>query len=508
MKNCNMTTFLEDAIQFRTIPIVRRFFADVFEPLQIFENVKDEASFLLESKDEQSPWSRYSFIGLSPFLTIESDTGQSFSVVDEQGETIVTTPSFKEAFLYVERQLQVKPIITEIPFIGGAVGFLSYDFISSIEKVPFHSYRDMSMKIAYFTFCQSLIAFDHAKREIVVIHYVRLSDGDNEQMKRQKYEEGLKRIEALMKKVANGTKQPVLPLLYDEKDKRVSFEHVMSTYDQETFIKHVETIQRYIAAGDIFQAVLSQRFTIPIRVTGFQLYRMLRKINPSPYMFYIQMGDIEIVGSSPEKLVQVQYGHIEIHPIAGTRRRGRSQEEDDTLAQELLNDPKERAEHYMLVDLARNDIGKVAKYGTVQTPVLMEIGKFSHVMHLISKVTGEIKEDVHPIDALLAAFPAGTVSGAPKVRAMQILHELEPTARNLYAGTVAYIGFDGNIDSCIAIRTAVVKDGYTFVQAGAGIVADSIPELEWKETRNKASALIKAIELAETVFAKGENLYV
>jgi len=254
--------------------------------------------------------------------------------------------------------------------------------------------------------------------------------------------------------------------------------------------------------------VLSQRFSLPIRITGFQLYRMLRKINPSPYLFYLQTSDAEIVGSSPEKLVQVQNRKIEIHPIAGTRRRGRTKQEDALLAEELLHDPKERAEHYMLVDLARNDIGKVAKYGTVKTPVLMEIGKFSHVMHLISKVTGELKDDVHPIDALLSAFPAGTVSGAPKVRAMQILNELEPTARGVYAGTVAYIGFDGNIDSCIAIRTAVVKDGYAYVQAGAGIVADSIPELEWKETRNKASALIKAIELAETVFAKGGNLYV
>lgn len=508
MKNCNITTFLEDAGRFRTIPIVRRFFADVFEPLQIFENLKQEATFLLESKDEQSPWSRYSFIGLSPFMTIESETGHSFLVVNERGEEMTATSSLKEAFLYAEQQLRVKRIVTEIPFIGGAVGFLGYDLVSSIEKVPFHPNHDLTMKVAHFTFCESLIVFDHMKREIVFIHYVRLLDNDSERMKRQKYEAGAKRIESLMKKAASGLKQPVLPLVDDEQDTYVSFDRVMSTYDQETFIRDVEKIKDYIAAGDIFQAVLSQRFTVPIRVNGFQLYRVLRNINPSPYMFYIQTDDIEIIGSSPEKLVQVQHGHMEIHPIAGTRRRGRSPKEDVQLAEELFNDPKERAEHYMLVDLARNDIGKVAKYGTVQTPVLMEIGKFSHVMHLISKVTGELKDDVHPIDALLAAFPAGTVSGAPKVRAMQILQELEPTARNLYAGTIAYIGFDGNIDSCIAIRTAVVKDGYAYVQAGAGIVADSVPELEWKETRNKASALIKAIERAERLFVKGENLYV
>jgi anthranilate synthase component 1 len=225
-------------------------------------------------------------------------------------------------------------------------------------------------------------------------------------------------------------------------------------------------------------------------------------------MFYIRTDGFEIVGSSPEKLIQVQNRHIEIHPIAGTRRRGVTEEEDRYFADELMKDPKEQAEHYMLVDLARNDVGRVAKYGTVKTPVLMEIGKFSHVMHLISKVTGELREDIHPIEALLAAFPAGTVSGAPKVRAMQIIHELEPTARNLYAGAVAYIGFDGNIDSCITIRTAIVKDGYAYVQAGAGIVADSVPELEWKETHNKASAVIKAIILAEQMFQQKGEAYV
>ncbi|WP_240371170.1 anthranilate synthase component I [Anoxybacteroides rupiense] len=506
MKNCTLTTFLEDSAEFRTIPIVRRFFADVLEPLQLFENLKDEAHFLLESKDEQSPWSRYSFIGIDPFLKIQSETGQSFFVVDEHGK-IATTLTLKEAFLHVEKKLRVKPIETDIPFVGGAVGYLSYDFISTIEKVPLHSQRDLAMKMAYFVICQSLIVFDHIKREVVLIHYVRLHEDDHEREKQKKYEEGLRSIEALMKKATSGIHRPILPLFDDEELQRISFKQLSSTYDRASFMRDVEAIQRYIEAGDIFQAVLSQRFTIPVRITGFQLYRMLRKINPSPYMFYIQTDEEEIVGSSPEKLVQVQQRQIEIHPIAGTRRRGRSKEEDEALVLELLNDPKEQAEHYMLVDLARNDIGKVAKYGTVKTPVLMEIGKFSHVMHLISKVTGELKDGVHSIDALLASFPAGTVSGAPKVRAMQILNELEPTARHIYAGTIAYIGFDGNIDSCIAIRTAMVKDGYAYVQTGAGVVADSIPEREWKETHNKASALVKSIELAEKVFTKRGRLY-
>lgn len=508
MKNCTITTFLKDATHFQTIPIVRRFFADVFEPLKIFENLQDEAVFLLESKDDSSPWARYSFIGLSPFLTIESETGRSFSVMDEHGKEIMKASSLKDAFLFIEKQLRVKRLTDEIPFVGGAVGFLGYDFISAIEKVPMHPNRDIPMKTGYFTICESLIAFDHHKREMVFIHYVRLSDKDQEETKKKKYEEGVKRMEALMKKAASGRAEPLLLLRGDDEETNVSFQGVISNYDKASFMRDVEKIKDYIVSGDIFQAVLSQRFAVPVQVNGFQIYRMLRHINPSPYMFYFRVDNVEIVGSSPEKLIQVYDRHVEIHPIAGTRRRGRSAEEDERLQKELYDDPKERAEHYMLVDLARNDIGKVAEYGTVETPVLMEIGKFSHVMHLISKVTGVLKTGVHPIDALLAAFPAGTVSGAPKVRAMQILQELEPTARNLYAGTIAYIGFDGNIDSCIAIRTAIVKDGYAYVQAGAGIVADSVPELEWKETRNKASALIKAIERAEQLFVKGENIYV
>jgi anthranilate synthase component I len=508
MSNYTLAAFLEDARHFRTIPIVRRFLADVFEPLKIFENLREDAVFLLESKDDQSPWARYSFIGLSPFLTLESETGQTFSVIDERGEEIANVSSLKEAFCFIEQKLCVKRLNEAVPFTGGAVGFLGYDFISAIEKVPIHPNRDLPMKIGYFTFCESLIVLDHHKRELLFIHYVRLTVQDSEETKKRKYAQGLKRIAALMKKAASGREERLLLLDPADEETDVSFQRVISNYDKARFLQDVETIKRYIAGGDVFQAVLSQRFAIPIRVSGFQVYRMLRHINPSPYMFYFRLDDFEIVGSSPEKLIQVHNRHMEIHPIAGTRRRGRSTDEDEQLANELYHDPKERAEHYMLVDLARNDIGKVAKYGTVRTPVLMEIGKFSHVMHLISKVTGELKKEVHPIDALLAAFPAGTVSGAPKVRAMQILQELEPTARNLYAGTIAYIGFDGNIDSCIAIRTAIVKDGCAYVQAGAGIVADSVPELEWKETRNKASALMKAIERAEQLFMRGESLYV
>ncbi|MBB6283208.1 anthranilate synthase component I [Geobacillus subterraneus] len=506
MSTERLAAFLADANKFRTIPIVRKFLADVIEPLGVFSNLRDEAVFLLESKDDESPWARYSFIGVAPFLTLESETGEMFSVKDENGSEQVAVPTLKEAFQWAERALAVRPLAEAVPFTGGAVGFLGYDFISSIENVPRHENRDLAIKAGYFVVCESLLAFDHQKRELLLIHYIRLDGSETEDEKIEKYRAAEQRIAVLAAKAAHvRTEQPLLPA-EGETGRTVSFADTTSNYEKEQFLRDVETVKQYIAAGDVFQAVLSQRFCVPVRAGGFAVYRLLRHINPSPYMFYFRLDDIEIVGSSPEKLIQVRHRRVEIDPIAGTRRRGRSPEEDARLADELYSDPKERAEHYMLVDLARNDIGRVAKYGTVKAPVLMEIGKFSHVMHLISKVVGELNDDVHPIDALLAAFPAGTVSGAPKVRAMQILQELEPTARGLYAGAIAYIGFDGNIDSCIAIRTAIIKDGCAYVQAGAGIVADSVPELEWKETRNKASALMNAIEQAERLFAKGERI--
>jgi anthranilate synthase component I len=285
----------------------------------------------------------------------------------------------------------------------------------------------------------------------------------------------------------------------------VNFDDIKSNYEKSKFMEDVEKVKEYIRSGDIFQAVLSQRFEIPITIDGFSLYRILRIVNPSPYLFYIRINDTELVGSSPERLIYIQDKHLEIHPIAGTRRRGKTNEEDRYFEEELKNDEKEIAEHYMLVDLARNDLGRVAEYGTVKTPTLMEVGRFSHVMHLISKVTAKKKENVHPIDALLSSFPAGTVSGAPKIRAMQIIKELEPNARGSYAGCVAYVGFDGNIDSCITIRTIMVKNNTAYVQAGAGIVVDSVPELEWKETCNKASAMLKTVQLAEKIFTEEAN---
>ncbi|MBA2879175.1 anthranilate synthase component 1 [Anoxybacillus kamchatkensis] len=498
----NISTFLQTASQFRTIPIVRRFFADTLQPIQLFMSLRDEAAFLLESGDDMSPWSRYSFIGIRPFMSIESDDGKQF-FVKEQQQVLACTGTIQEAFAIMQQHLHVQLLSLDVPFRGGAVGYISYDFISSIEKVPYHAYNDLQMKIVHFVVCESLFAFDHVKKELLLIHYVRVQETDDEAKRVEKYEAACRTIDELARKMVQGCNEQA-HMMFD-RNISVSFDRVHSNMDRQTFYKAVENIQSYIASGDVFQTVLSQRFAIETSIDGLELYRLLRLLNPSPYLFYLQLGEQQIIGSSPEKLIQVRNRELEIDPIAGTRRRGKDEREDAALMNELLHDPKERAEHYMLVDLARNDIGRVAMYGTVRTPQFMQVGKFSHVMHLISKVTGTLRDDVHPLDALIAAFPAGTVSGAPKIRAMQIIQELEPTARNVYAGAIAYIGFDGNIDSCIAIRTAVLKNKVAYVQAGAGVVADSLPELEWKETRNKASALIQAIQLAEHVFKGGEQ---
>ncbi|WP_078546085.1 anthranilate synthase component I [Litchfieldia alkalitelluris] len=506
MKNTDITSFLSDSINYKTIPVIKRFIVDTLTPIQIFQNVEQEASFLLESKDEESSWSRYSFIGLKPFLFIHENNG-IYTVKNENQQQLARRTTLKEAFSWVEQTLAIKKVDMDIPFSGGAVGYLGYDSISTFEKVEENPNKDINVKSQQFFFCETIIAYDHHEREVIFIHQVRLNGNENEKSKKAILEHAYSKINMYISKIMQPNTEPEL-MLENENTYDVSFDKVKSNYKKEKFIEDVKKIKEYIAAGDVFQAVLSQRFEVPVNVKGFQLYRVLRTVNPSPYLFYIKIDDLEIIGSSPERLIKIDNSHLEIHPIAGTRRRGRTKEEDLELEVELKNDEKEQAEHYMLVDLARNDIGRVAKYGSVKTPVLMELGRFSHVMHLISKVTGELDEKVDPIDALIAAFPAGTVSGAPKIRAMQILNELEPTSRNLYAGTVAYIGFDGNIDSCITIRTIILKDGVAYVQAGAGVVADSIPELEWKETRNKASALIKTIEIATKTFSEEEDLYV
>ncbi|RSL33459.1 anthranilate synthase component I [Salibacterium salarium] len=492
-------TFQEQSQNYRMLPYVRTFFTDTLTAIEVFQKLEEEAVFLLESKDEASPWSRYSFIGLSPQYKIRDRQGK-YQLVDKKHEVLLENDQLAALFEQTIESLKPAPPSVDIPFKGGAVGVIPYDSVEDFEPDLQTETEEEREDHVTLLFCQTLIAMDHETKELTFVHY----DSDHAADVTVRYENAQSVVSKMMQNLVSGSKEEVFspPMT---RQTTVDYQKITSKYPKEKFKQDVERIKEYIKAGDIFQAVLSQRFEREITVTAFDIYRALRMINPSPYLFYLKLGDQEVVGSSPERLIQVQEKHVEIHPIAGTRKRGQSMEEDDALRDELLQDEKEKAEHYMLVDLARNDVGRVAEYGSVRTPVLLEIGKFSHVMHIISKVTGVLAANVKPIEALEASFPAGTVSGAPKFRAMEILKELEPHRRGIYSGAVCYLGFDGNIDSCIAIRTMIVKNGKAKIQAGAGIVADSIPENEFEETQNKAAALLKAIEAAETMFKEKEE---
>ncbi|WP_223702042.1 anthranilate synthase component I [Sutcliffiella deserti] len=495
MHTSEFAVFLEKSTQFKTIPIIETFFCDTVTPVSIFQALKEDAVYILESKEPDSDWSRYSFIGLNPFMKIK---GYNTNIrLEASGKQIYASKSLHDVVEYANNLLQVQTVEKNLGFAGGAVGYLSYDFISTIEKVPLHSqYRGEDT--VHLLYCETIIVVDHKKNEIHFIHYVRLDGKETFEQLVDNYKKAkttLSIYSTLIRKRENGEK--LLGKNHSAEDLTVR-----SNYTKANFINHVKKIKDYITAGDIFQCVLSQRFEMSAELEGFDVYRVLRKQNPSPYLFYLKFEEMELIGSSPERLIQIKDNHLEIHPIAGTRKRGVDGEEDKKLAEDLMQDEKEQAEHFMLVDLARNDIGRVASYGSVHTPTIKQLVYFSKVMHLISIVRGELSPQFSPVEALIASFPAGTVSGAPKVRAMQILQELESTPRNTYAGAICYIGFDGNIDSCITIRTIQKKQELFYIQAGAGIVADSVPELEWEETINKAAALIETMQIANTLFTK------
>lgn len=492
-----MTTyeeFLKDAGNYRTVPVIESFSTDLLTPVQMFHSLKDEAVYMLESQEPESAWSNFSFIGLDPMVEIE-ETGRQFIVNDLERGTRLALPSFKEAFEVTLGRLKVKIPDMDIPFKGGGVGYISYDAISDYEPVPRAPEEDVQIANYRLLFCRTLLVYNHRSKEIHIIHFARVDDDrDNALI----YEESMETIERIRTHLLHDS--DLSDLLLPTVLPMTSTFDLESNYKKEKFLGDVEKIKNYIEAGDILQAVLSQRFHKKTERSGFELYRVLRKVNPSPYMYYLKFNQLEVIGSSPERQLEVQDGNLEIHPIAGTRKRGATKEEDDRLARELLEDEKEIAEHRMLVDLARNDIGRVAEYGSVAVSEYMVIGRFSRVMHIISKVRGRLRAGVSPIDAFISSFPAGTLSGAPKVRAMQILRELEPTARNLYGGSILYLGFDGNIDSCITIRTMTLVDQNLYIQAGAGVVADSDPESEYQETINKASALEQTVHLTEKIF--------
>jgi anthranilate synthase component 1 len=388
------------------------------------------------------------------------------------------------------RRFQVVPVAGLPRFHGGAVGYLSYEVARYFEpRLPVPEADPLALPEAIFLFVDTLLVFDHLQHRIKVVSHCRL-DGDVDAA----YRQAAWRIEELVGRLA----RPLTALPYrHEAPAGVAPESVTSNVAKDDYLTKVERCRQYIVAGDIYQVQISQRFQRPTFAHPFEVYRALRTINPSPYMYYLDLGDAQIVGASPEMLVRVEDGLVETHPIAGTRRRGRDFEDERRMEEELRTDEKERAEHIMLVDLARNDVGRISEAGSVQVTQLMEVERYSHVMHLVSHVVGRLRPEMTSYDALRACFPAGTVSGAPKIRAMEIIAELEPDRRGPYAGAVGYFDLSGNLDTAITIRTIVMKDGVAYAQAAGGIVFDSVPELEYMETQNKARALLRAIEQAE-----------
>jgi anthranilate synthase component 1 len=506
MKQTSFEDFVDLARRGTFVPVVKEIMADLLTPVSAFLKIAEHSdyAFLFESVEGGEQVARYSFLGKDPFLVLRSRGGRT--MIDRSG---VTTES-DEAFVTVLRRLMAEfraPYVPDLPrFTGGAVGFIGYDAAVAFEPALTDAWAKARWTTeagagtgnresatdgeddAGFMLFDTVLAFDHVKHRILIIANARVTaDEDLSAL----YQFACAKIQFLERELERGLSSAARPAGRKAPDLR-------SNLTREVYEAGVRTIKEHIAAGDIYQAVLSHRFEADVEAEPLTIYRALRHVNPSPYMYFIRMGKFAIVGSSPEMLVRVEGQHAVMHPIAGTRPRGRNEEEDLRLADELKRNEKERAEHVMLVDLGRNDLGRVCEYGSVRVPQYMGLERFSHVMHLVSTVEGRLADEHDHLDALVATFPAGTVSGAPKIRAMEILAELEPTRRDLYAGAVGYIDFAGNLDFCIAIRTIALRAGVARVQVGAGIVADSNPAAEYEETRDKARALLQAIEMAET----------
>jgi anthranilate synthase component 1 len=491
--NLSLPEFEELGKTYNVIPIYTKFVADNENPLTAFLKIKNlgRYPFLLESVEGGEKWARYSFLGFGGRFYIKTK-GHYYEIFDngrvEIGEFAdpidVIRPVIKNFKSYNDPELP--------RFWGGLVGYIGYDTVKFWEPVPDKNPDPLGTPDIFLVRSDIVLIFDNLSGKLTIVKPVIVGKNSNIE---ELYGEAKKEIQ----KVVETLKKPLqgMDFLPIKETTEVSFDGWKSNFTKEEFENIVLRAKRYIEEGDIIQVVLSQRFSKRFKAKPETLYRVLRYLNPSPYMFFLQFDDLYVVGASPEVLVRVEGKRIETRPIAGTRPRGKTPEEDLQLERELLSDEKEKAEHIMLVDLARNDVGRVAKYGTVKVDSLMRIERYSHVMHIVSDVSGELREDRDALDVLRAVFPAGTVSGAPKVRAMQIIEELENEKRGIYAGAIGYISFQGNMDTAIAIRTAVIRGGEIFIQAGAGIVADSVPEREWEETRNKAKALIKAVEIAE-----------
>ncbi|MCF8145207.1 MAG: anthranilate synthase component I [Deltaproteobacteria bacterium] len=470
------------------ILVCQEIMADTETPVSVYLRVKGMPySYLLESADRGERWGRYSIIGFDPYLTVLSYCHET-EVADKSGNRqSIRNPSNP---LLVLRALcrRFRPVEAGLAplFQGGFVGYCNYDLMGKWERLPGRPHQDEKLPEAVFTISQRLIVFDHLKHTVKV---AALSHLEDETDLKEAYAGACRSIDETM----NLLQSPV-PASNIEP---FALSKLHGNFSKEEFEQAVERAKEYIVSGDVIQVVLSQRLSGEASGDAFALYRNLRSINPSPYMFYLNFGDIRLIGASPEILVRLTGNRIQLRPIAGTRPRGHTREEDLRFEKELVADPKERAEHIMLVDLGRNDVGRVAAPGSVSVPRLMEVERYSHVMHLVSHVEGRLRSDKDAFDLFMSAFPAGTVSGAPKIRAMEIINELEPTPRGPYAGAVGYFGFNGNMDFCITIRTIAVAKNRLSVQVGAGIVADSSPEGEYNETLGKAAAMLKSIEEAK-----------
>ncbi|MBI4428057.1 MAG: anthranilate synthase component I [Ignavibacteriales bacterium] len=477
------------------VPVFDTLLADTETPVSVYLKLKDESpySFLLESIEGGEKLARYSFLGFDPFMIFEIH-GKQFRVTPRH-QDVQVAPKLVQGSSHPLDALKnifahFKSVsVPGLPRLsGGAVGYFGYESVQLVENVPLHTDDALHVPDAMLMFYDTVVIFDNVMHRLFIVSnaYIPTPDVPDADLRREytKAVAEIERFKELLKKDIAGALT-----------RHQANGSIIHEFPQKQFFHAVERVKRYIADGDIFQAVLSQKLRRPASVPPFDVYREIRLINPSPYMYFLNMGGFSVIGSSPEMLVRVDRGTVETRPIAGTRRRGATAAEDAVLERELMNDAKERAEHLMLVDLGRNDLGRISEFGSVEVTELMAVERYSHVMHIVSSVKGKLRKDLSAIDALFACFPAGTLTGAPKIRAMEIITELEPSRRGVYGGAVGYIDFSGNLDSCIAIRTIVAKDGILHFQAGAGIVHDSTPEREFQETMEKLAANLKAVEM-------------
>jgi anthranilate synthase component 1 len=506
----SFTEFKRLATRGNVVPVYRTIVADLLSPVSAFLSLSPQHgrgsnlhshSFLLESVEGGERVGRYTFFGVDPFQIV-SCRGDRITV--QAGKSEAPTSGRRRVGRKAPRQEETGNVFEFLrglgrryhsvdvsglpPFTAGAVGYVSYEAVRMLERLPPRVPADVDLDDAVFMYFSDVLAFDHVQHRLFLISNVLTEEGTGSL--RAKYDAAVRHLDHLEKCLRqplklSPTRKPQGPLRVRPNMPRAQYEAM------------VERSKEYIRAGDIFQVVLSQRMEVPVRVPAFDVYRALRAVNPSPYMYYLRMGESTVLGSSPEMLVKVAGRNVEYRPIAGTRPRGKSEEEDKRLEEELRSDAKECAEHIMLVDLGRNDVGRVSEFSSVQPRNVMFVERYSHVMHLVSQITGHLRADADTYAALAACFPAGTLTGAPKVRAMEIIDELEPTRRGLYGGAVLYLDFSGNLNSCIVIRTVLIKDKIAYLQAGAGIVADSVPAREYEECQNKARAVLRAFELAE-----------